>query len=86
MAKVKEMRDEYAWLLEQFPAGRPVPPEALEIRWMIEELRVSYFAHALGTAYPVSDKRIVKAIDAAAPLGLGAPPGESSSTAPPDLL
>jgi len=67
MAKVKEMRDEYAWLLEQFPAGRPVPAEALEIRWMIEELRVSYFAHALGTAYPVSDKRIVKAIDAVVP-------------------
>ncbi|UNO41184.1 ATP-dependent RNA helicase HrpA [Streptomyces sp. MST-110588] len=67
MAKVKEMQDEYAWLLEQFPKGRPVPAEALEIRWMIEELRVSYFAHALGTAYPVSDKRIVKAVDAAAP-------------------
>ncbi|NIY67102.1 ATP-dependent RNA helicase HrpA [Streptomyces malaysiensis] len=67
MAKVREMRDEYAWLLEQFRPGRPVPQEALEIRWMIEELRVSYFAHALGTAYPVSDKRIVKAIDAAAP-------------------
>ncbi|CAL9462178.1 hypothetical protein SUDANB106_02686 [Streptomyces sp. enrichment culture] len=67
MAKVKEMRDEYEWLLEQFPPGRPVPREAREIRWMIEELRVSYFAHALGTAYPVSDKRIVKAVDAAAP-------------------
>ncbi|MFG2224427.1 ATP-dependent RNA helicase HrpA [Streptomyces sp. NPDC048644] len=67
MAKVKEMQDEYAWLLEQFPQGRPVPAAALEIRWMIEELRVSYFAHALGTAYPVSDKRIVKAVDAAAP-------------------
>ncbi|MEU4686807.1 ATP-dependent RNA helicase HrpA [Streptomyces xinghaiensis] len=67
MAKVHEMQDEYAWLLEQFPPGRPVPPEARKIRWMIEELRVSYFAHALGTAYPVSDKRIVKAVDAAAP-------------------
>ncbi|HZG04023.1 MAG TPA: ATP-dependent RNA helicase HrpA [Streptomyces sp.] len=67
MAKVKEMRDEYEWLLEQFPPGRPVPREAREIRWMIEELRVSYFAHALGTAYPVSDKRIIKAVDAAAP-------------------
>ncbi|MFF7703167.1 ATP-dependent RNA helicase HrpA [Streptomyces lydicus] len=65
MAKVKEMQDEFAWLLEQFPPGRPVPAAALEIRWMIEELRVSYFAHALGTAYPVSDKRIVKAVDAA---------------------
>ncbi|WP_019887610.1 ATP-dependent RNA helicase HrpA [Streptomyces purpureus] len=64
MEKVHEMQDEYAWLLEQLPQGRPVPREVLDIRWMIEELRVSYFAHALGTAYPVSDKRIVKAIDA----------------------
>ncbi|MEU6404017.1 ATP-dependent RNA helicase HrpA [Streptomyces sp. NPDC046985] len=67
MEKVREMRDEYAWLLEQMPQGRPVPQQVRDIRWMIEELRVSYFAHALGTAYPVSDKRIVKAIDAAAP-------------------
>ncbi|MER5377271.1 ATP-dependent RNA helicase HrpA [Streptomyces sp. NPDC002553] len=67
MEKVHEMQDEYAWLLEQLPEGRPVPSSVLDIRWMIEELRVSYFAHALGTAYPVSDKRIVKAIDAAAP-------------------
>ncbi|MFC7897181.1 ATP-dependent RNA helicase HrpA [Streptomyces sp. NPDC057381] len=67
MEKVHEMRDEYAWLLEQMPRGRPVPQQVLEVRWMIEELRVSYFAHALGTAYPVSDKRIVKAIDALAP-------------------
>ncbi|MGQ4487209.1 ATP-dependent RNA helicase HrpA [Streptomyces sp. SAS_281] len=67
MEKVHEMQDEYAWLLEQLPRSRPVPQEVLDIRWMIEELRVSYFAHALGTAFPVSDKRIVKAIDAAAP-------------------
>ncbi|MBZ6132361.1 ATP-dependent RNA helicase HrpA [Streptomyces olivaceus] len=67
MEKVHEMRDEYAWLLEQMPRGRPVPQQVLDVRWMIEELRVSYFAHALGTAYPVSDKRIVKAIDALAP-------------------
>ncbi|MEU0003828.1 ATP-dependent RNA helicase HrpA [Streptomyces sp. NPDC006314] len=67
MEKVHEMQDEYAWLLEQLPQGRPIPASVLDIRWMIEELRVSYFAHALGTAYPVSDKRIVKAIDAAVP-------------------
>ncbi|ANJ08301.1 ATP-dependent RNA helicase HrpA [Streptomyces parvulus] len=67
MEKVHEMRDEYAWLLEQMPQGRPVPQQVRDVRWMIEELRVSYFAHALGTAYPVSDKRIVKAIDALAP-------------------
>ncbi|MGW9072948.1 ATP-dependent RNA helicase HrpA [Streptomyces yangpuensis] len=67
MEKVHEMQDEYAWLLEQLPKGRPVPETVTDIRWMIEELRVSYFAHALGTAYPISDKRIVKAVDAAAP-------------------
>ncbi|MFE9440784.1 ATP-dependent RNA helicase HrpA [Streptomyces sp. NPDC006602] len=67
MEKVHEMQDEYAWLLEQMPQGRPIPSSVLDIRWMIEELRVSYFAHALGTAYPISDKRIVKAIDAAIP-------------------
>ncbi|MEU3341570.1 ATP-dependent RNA helicase HrpA [Streptomyces sp. NPDC006668] len=67
MEKVHEMRDEYAWLLEQMPQGRPVPQQVLDVRWMIEELRVSYFAHALGTAYPVSDKRIVKTIDQLAP-------------------
>lgn len=69
MAKVKEMQDEYAWLLEQQPRGRPVPRAVRDVRWMIEELRVSYFAHALGTAYPVSDKRIVKAVDALVPPG-----------------
>ncbi|MDI5962095.1 ATP-dependent RNA helicase HrpA [Streptomyces sp. SL13] len=67
MAKVHEMAAEYADLLAALKPGRPVPPEVREIRWMLEELRVSYFAHALGTSYPVSDKRILKAIDAAWP-------------------
>ncbi|KMS74464.1 ATP-dependent helicase [Streptomyces viridochromogenes] len=67
MEKVHEMQDEYAWLLEQVPQGRPVPQPVLDVRWMLEELRVSYFAHALGTAYPISDKRIVKTIDTLAP-------------------
>ncbi|MGW6731927.1 ATP-dependent RNA helicase HrpA [Streptomyces sp. NPDC055013] len=67
MEKVHEMQDEYAWLLEQMPQGRPMPSQVLDVRWMLEELRVSYFAHALGTAYPISDKRIVKTIDALAP-------------------
>ena len=31
-----------------------------EIRWMLEELRVSLFAQSLKTAYPVSLKRIRK--------------------------
>ncbi|MGH3988835.1 MAG: DUF3418 domain-containing protein, partial [Pseudonocardiaceae bacterium] len=39
-------------------------PELQRIRWMIEELRVSYFAQELRTPYPVSDKRIYQAMDA----------------------
>ena len=37
--------------------------ELRRIRWMIEELRVSYFAQLLGTPYPVSDTRIYRALD-----------------------
>jgi ATP-dependent helicase HrpA len=47
-------------------AGRPAadrpPAEALEeLRWMLEELRVSYFAQQLGTPYPVSEQRFTAA-------------------------
>jgi len=35
-------------------------PELQRVRWMIEELRVSYFAQELRTPYPVSDKRILR--------------------------
>jgi ATP-dependent helicase HrpA len=38
-------------------AGRS-DPRLEEIRWVLEELRVSLFAQQLGTAYPVSAKRI----------------------------
>jgi ATP-dependent helicase HrpA len=34
--------------------------EGREVRWMIEELRVSFFAQQLGTRYQVSEKRIRK--------------------------
>ncbi len=38
-------------------------PEPQRIRWMIEELRVSYFAQELRTPYPISDQRIHQAIN-----------------------
>ena len=34
------------------------------VRWMLEEYRVSLWAQQLGTAQPVSDARIRKALDA----------------------
>lgn len=46
------------------PASQPIPEALLAVRWMIEELRVSYFAQALGTAYPISEKRIHQALRA----------------------
>jgi ATP-dependent helicase HrpA len=63
MARVHDVRAAYDELLAAVPPGRPVPPAAAEIRWMIEELRVSFFAQQLGTRYPVSEKRIDRAID-----------------------
>lgn len=40
-----------------------VLPQALaDVRWMIEELRVSLFAQQLGTAHPVSVKRVRTAL------------------------
>ncbi len=50
-------------LLAQVPAGEPVSPAVRELRWMIEELRVSLFAQVLGTPQPVSEKRIHRAIE-----------------------
>jgi ATP-dependent helicase HrpA len=34
---------------------------------MIEELRISFFAQTLGTAYPVSEKRVYRAIESLLP-------------------
>ena len=39
-----------------------MPVEVSDIRWMLEELRVSFFAQTLGTPYPISDKRVLQAI------------------------
>jgi ATP-dependent helicase HrpA len=55
MAAVEVQWRERATQAEQ--AGR-VDPRLDEIRWMLEELRVSLFAQELGTAYPISVQRI----------------------------
>ena len=34
------------------------PQRRIELRWMLEELKVSFFAQELGTQYPISVKRI----------------------------
>ncbi|HTJ37688.1 MAG TPA: ATP-dependent RNA helicase HrpA [Dactylosporangium sp.] len=60
MLTVQEVQREY----DQLASTMSMSPQLREIRWMIEELRVGLFAQALGTAYPVSDVRIYRAMDA----------------------
>jgi ATP-dependent helicase HrpA len=63
MFQVHDVQDEYQHLLDRLPVGRRGDEDVRRIRWMVEELRVSFFAQQLGTPESVSAKRIRKAID-----------------------
>ncbi|WP_271223258.1 ATP-dependent RNA helicase HrpA [Streptosporangium carneum] len=63
MHKVHDIEDDYHELVEKLPPARRSDDDVRQIRWMIQELRVSYFAQTLGTPYSISDKRIRKAMD-----------------------
>ena len=63
--RIEQTTEVYRDWLSRLPPDRRQSDPALEIRWMIEELRVSLFAQSLGTAYPISEQRIFKAMDAA---------------------
>ncbi|MFE3189613.1 ATP-dependent RNA helicase HrpA [Nocardia sp. NPDC059240] len=65
MTELDRVHAAYDRLVANLPENRRGGRDILEIWWMIEELRVSLFAQQLGTPYPVSAKRIEKAIDAA---------------------
>jgi ATP-dependent helicase HrpA len=64
MWRVQLVQQSYDDLRARLKSGAPLPPAVEELRWMIEELRVSFWAQPLGTPYPVSEKRIQKALDA----------------------
>ncbi|GAA3726118.1 ATP-dependent RNA helicase HrpA [Salinactinospora qingdaonensis] len=63
MARVHRMSQDYDALCATLPPGRRDDADVVAVRWMLEEFRVSCFAQELGTAYPVSEKRIRKAIE-----------------------
>ncbi|WP_270366074.1 ATP-dependent RNA helicase HrpA [Microbacterium algeriense] len=44
------------------PLAPDAPRTLVEVRWLLEEYRVSVFAQRLGTAQPVSPQRIMKAL------------------------
>ena len=56
--QVDQLTAEYEQMLAALPGERRGSDEAREVRWLLEELRVSLFAQTLGTPQPVSDKRI----------------------------
>ena len=62
MLRVEQVQQAYQQLLAKLPKSKPISDEVAEIRYMIEELRVSLFAQQLGTNYPISDKRIINII------------------------
>lgn len=64
MLRVEQVTQAYRQLLAKLPKSKPYSEDVLEIRYMIEELRVSLFAQQLGTQYPISDKRILNVIAA----------------------
>ena len=48
----------YQHVLAKWPKHLAQPEKLCELPWMIEELRVSFFAQQLGTRYPISQQRI----------------------------
>ncbi|WUI03870.1 ATP-dependent RNA helicase HrpA [Spirillospora sp. NBC_00431] len=62
--QVDVLTREYEQTLRRLHPSRRADEPAAQVRWMLEELRVSLFAQQLGTRFPVSDKRIRKAMAA----------------------
>lgn len=55
---IEKVQQNYLSKVSKIPQGNVIPEELQEVRWMLEELRISFFAQQLGTAYPISAKRI----------------------------
>jgi ATP-dependent helicase HrpA len=60
---VHRVSDDYAHVLSELGPDARYRDDVRAIRWMIEELRVSLFAQSLGAAMPISERRILAAID-----------------------
>ena len=63
---IDRVEEDFADLLESLPMTRRGATDVTDLGWMVEELRVSLFAQSLGTAQPVSEKRVRAAIAAVA--------------------
>lgn len=64
LIEVNKAVDLYHNILSKQRKDKPVAQEILLTKWMIEELRISLFAQNLGTAQPISLKRLVNHLKA----------------------
>ena len=62
MDRVEELQQAWQHRVDALPEGRPTGAQLRSVRWLLEEYRVSLWAQQLGTAQPVSDARIRKAL------------------------
>jgi ATP-dependent RNA helicase HrpA len=58
MDQISDVQEAYLHQLDALPEDRPPGAALRQVRWMLEEYRVSLWAQQLGTPYPVSDQRI----------------------------
>ncbi len=63
MAIAQRAEQAYQQAVADLPPARRADADVAEVRWMLEELRVSLFAQTLGTQAPVSENRILGALD-----------------------
>lgn len=57
-ASLTALQQAYQQRCTAYPAEQPLPEQLQAVRWML----VSYFAQTLGTAYPISEKRLYQAL------------------------
>jgi ATP-dependent helicase HrpA len=63
MQIVRRVTDEYEQVRARLGRAGALRADVTAIRWMIEELRVSLFAQPIGAAIPVSEQRILAALE-----------------------
>jgi len=63
MAIARRAEQAYQQAVADLPASRRNDADVADVCWMLEELRVSLFAQTLGTQAPVSENRILAALD-----------------------
>ena len=61
--QLSEELDNWQQWIDSLQQERAADPEVVQLRWMIEEYRVSLFAQQLGTAMTISSRRLEKQLE-----------------------